>query len=100
MLLTATVTSPSLLQAIAGFLGKYPGSRHVQYDGVSYSGMLTANEATYGKRALPHYAFENAKVIVSLGADFLGTWLSPVQQRAGYSKNRIINEANPQMSKH
>jgi MoCo/4Fe-4S cofactor protein with predicted Tat translocation signal len=100
VLLTATITSPSLLQAITGFLGKYPGSRHVQYDGISYSGMLTANEATYGKRALPHYAFENAKVIVSLGADFLGTWLSPVQQRAGYSKNRIINEANPQMSKH
>lgn len=100
VLLTATVSSPTLLQAITGFLAKYPGSRHVQYDGVSYSGMLTANEATYGKRAIPNYAFENAKVIVSLGADFLGTWLTPVQFRNGYSKNRIINEAAPQMSKH
>ena len=31
----------------------------------------------YGKRAIPSYHFENAKVIVSLGADFLGTWLKP-----------------------
>ncbi len=99
VLLTGTVTSPTTLQAIAEFLKKYPG-RHVQYDGVSYSGMLTANEATYGKRAIPSYVFENAKVIVSLGADFLGTWLAPVEFQHGYSKNRVIIESNLQMSKH
>lgn len=100
VLLTSTITSPTILQAIEGLRGKFAGLRHVQYDGVSYSGMLTANEASYGKRALPTYAFENAKVIVSLGADFLGTWISPVEFRGGYTKGRIINEANPQMSKH
>ncbi|MEO5562871.1 MAG: 4Fe-4S dicluster domain-containing protein, partial [Chitinophagaceae bacterium] len=40
------------------------------------------------------------KVIVSLGADFLGTWLSPVEYSKGYSKGRKIDEKNPQMSKH
>ncbi|HEY0678076.1 MAG TPA: TAT-variant-translocated molybdopterin oxidoreductase [Chitinophagaceae bacterium] len=100
VLLTATVNSPTMLQAITEFLGKFPNSRHVQYDGVSYGGMLTANEASYGKRAIPSYAFQNAKVIVSLGADFLGTWLSPVEFRDGYSRNRKIDENNPQMSKH
>ena len=100
VLLTATITSPTTRQAITEFLAKYPNSRHVQYDGVSYSGLLTANEASYGKRAIPSYAFENAKVIVSLGADFLGTWLAPVEFQHGYSKNRVIAEANPQMSKH
>ncbi|HEU0063523.1 MAG TPA: TAT-variant-translocated molybdopterin oxidoreductase, partial [Flavisolibacter sp.] len=66
VLLTSTIVSPSTKQIIAEFLSKYPGSRHVQYDAVSYSGMITANEATQGKRAIPSYQFDKAKVIVSL----------------------------------
>jgi molybdopterin-containing oxidoreductase family iron-sulfur binding subunit len=100
VLLTSTVTSPSTKEVIAQFLAKYPGSRHIQYDGISYSGMLLANEASYGKRAIPSYHFDKAKVIVSLGADFLGTWLNPVEFANQYSKGRRINEKNPEMSKH
>ncbi len=99
-LLTATINSPSTQEIINGFLAKYPGSRHVQYDAVSYSGMLLANEATYGKRVLPSYHFENAKVIVSLGADFLGTWLSPTEFSKQYSENRKITGEKPDISRH
>ena len=53
VLLTSTVVSPTTKQIITDFLAKYPGSRHVQYDGVSYSAMLQANEATFGKKAIP-----------------------------------------------
>ena len=51
VLLTSTVTSPSAKQIIREFLAKYPGSRHVQYDAISYSGLLLANEASYGKKS-------------------------------------------------
>jgi molybdopterin-containing oxidoreductase family iron-sulfur binding subunit len=100
VLLTSTVTSPSTKQVIAEFLAKKPGSRHVQYDALSASGMLIANELCYGKRAIPAYHFENAKVIVSLGADFLGTWLNSVEYSRQYAAGRRINQANPEMSKH
>ncbi|HKP31876.1 MAG TPA: TAT-variant-translocated molybdopterin oxidoreductase [Chitinophagaceae bacterium] len=100
VLLTNTINSPTAKQAITEFIAKFPGAKHVQYDAVSYSGMLQANEASYGKRALPTYQFDKAKVIVSLGADFLGTWLSPIENQTGYAIGRKINEANPQMSKH
>ncbi len=100
VLLTSTITSPTTLQIISEFLAKYPGSRHVQYDAVSYSGMLQANQASYGKNALPCYHFENAKVIVSLGADFLGTWLSPVVFSNQYAQTRRINAEKPEMSRH
>ena len=66
VLLTSTVNSPTTRQVITEFLAKYPGSRHVQYDALSYSGMLLANEACYGKRVIPSYHFDNAKVIVGL----------------------------------
>ena len=100
VLLTSTITSPSTKEIITAFLAKYPGSRHVVVDAVSYSGMLLANEASYGKRAIPSYHFENAKAIVSIGADFLGTWLSPVEFNRQYVAGRKIDEKNPAMSKH
>ena len=100
VLLTSSLSSPTTKQIITEFLAKYPGSRHIQYDGVSYSGMLQANESSYGKKALPSYHFENAKVIVSLGADFLGTWLSPVVFAKQYAQNRRINAEKPEMSRH
>ena len=78
----------------------FPNLKHVQYDAVSYSGMLLANEASGFGKKLPSYNFDAAKVIVSLGADFLGTWLSPVEFAKGYSKGRKIDEKNPAMSKH
>ncbi|HEY0434033.1 MAG TPA: TAT-variant-translocated molybdopterin oxidoreductase, partial [Chitinophagaceae bacterium] len=100
VLLTSSITSPTTKQIITEFLAKYPGSKHVQYDAVSYSGMLQANEAGFGNRAIPSYRFENAKVIVGIEADFLGTWLSPVEFARGYSYGRKIDEKNPAMSKH
>jgi len=62
--------------------------------------MLLANEASYGKRALPAYHFENAKTIVSLGADFLGTWLSPTEFAKQYAQGRRVSAKNLEMSKH
>ncbi len=100
VLLTGTLTSPTTRQIITEFLAKYPGSRHVQYDADSYSGLLLANEASYGKRSIPAYRFDRAKVIVSLGADFLGTWLTPVEFARQYAKGRKINGKDPGMSKH
>jgi molybdopterin-containing oxidoreductase family iron-sulfur binding subunit len=100
VLLTSSVTSITTRQIINDVLAKYPGSRHVQYDAVSYSGMLEANQASYGKKSIPAYHFENAKVIVSLGADFLGTWLSPVVFANQWATGRRINEKNPSMSRH
>jgi len=100
VILTSTINSPTTIESINQFVTKYPGSRHVQYDAVSYSGILQANEASYGKRAIPSYRFDNAQVIVSIGADFLGTWLSPIEFAKQYAKGKRVNEKNPAMSKH
>jgi MoCo/4Fe-4S cofactor protein with predicted Tat translocation signal len=100
VILTSTIVSPSSKQVISEFLAKFPGSRHVQADAVSYSGMLLANEASGFGRKIPTYNFEAAKVIVSLGADFLGTWLAPLEIAMGYTRGRKIDEKNPEMSKH
>lgn len=99
-LLTGTVLSPTVKAVIDRFISRYPNAKHVQYDPVSYSGMILANEASYGKKGLPSYHFEKAKTIFGLGADFLGTWLSPVEFSHGYTANRKVRASNPTMSKH
>ncbi len=100
VILTSTITSPTTKEAINQLIAKFPGSRHVTYDAVSYTGLLLANEATYGKKAIPSYHFENAKTIVSLGADFLGTWLTPIEFAKQYATGKKLDEKNPEMSKH
>jgi len=98
-LITSTIHGPSSLKAIEAFKTSYPSVDHVTYDAVSYSGILDANEADFGKRALPTYKFDTAKVIVSFGADFLGTWISPVEFSKGYTKHRQPSVEGG-MSKH
>ncbi|MHA4810150.1 TAT-variant-translocated molybdopterin oxidoreductase [Flavitalea flava] len=100
VLLTGTLTSPTTKQIISEFLAKYPGSRHIQYDADSYSGLLLANEATYGKKAIPSYQYDKANVIVSLGADFLGSWLNEIESSRLYAQGRKINPKEPSISKH
>ncbi|HUQ65256.1 MAG TPA: TAT-variant-translocated molybdopterin oxidoreductase [Flavitalea sp.] len=97
--LSSTITSPSAKQVLSEFISKYPGARHVQYDAISYSGMLIANESSYGKRAIPSYHFEKAKVVVSLGADFLGTWLDPITFQRAFASTRKLSSSQPEMSK-
>ncbi len=99
-LVTASILSPTVKEVIAQFVAKFPNVKHVVYDAVSYSGMLQANEACYGKRTLPTYHFDKAQTIVSLGADFLGTWLSPVEFAKGYSKGRKVSAKSLKLSRH
>jgi MoCo/4Fe-4S cofactor protein with predicted Tat translocation signal len=100
VILTSTILSPTVKAVIQEFIAKYPGARHVQYDAMSYSGMILANEASYGKRAIPSYHFDRAQTIVSIGADFLGTWLSPAEFSKQHGVRRRVSAASPEMSRH
>jgi len=100
VILTSSIVSPTTKEVINQFISKHPGSSHVVYDAVSYSGILLANETTFGKKAIPSYYFNKARVVVSLDADFLGTWLSPVEFAKQYAKGKKINEKKPDMLKH
>ncbi len=99
-LVTSSIISPSTKALISSFLSKYPTAKHISYDAVSASGILEANKANFGLGVIPNYRFDNADVIVSVGADFLGNWISPVEFTKQYSKNRKIDPTNPKMNRH
>ncbi len=100
VILTGTIISPTTKAAIAGFKLKYPTAEHIQYDAISYDGILSANEKTFGLRAIPNYRFDQAELIVSVAADFLGTWISPLEYTAAYTAKRQVDPKNPTMSRH
>jgi MoCo/4Fe-4S cofactor protein with predicted Tat translocation signal len=72
--------------------------KHIQYDAVSYNGIREANLESFGKRIIPDYYFDKAKVVVSVAADFLNSWVFPTQFTAQYTKRR--NPDGEWMSQH
>ncbi len=57
---------------------KQVGGRHVTYEPFAFEALHEGNRIAFGTGAIPWYDFANAKYILSFGADFLDTWLSPV----------------------
>jgi anaerobic selenocysteine-containing dehydrogenase len=47
-----------------------------------------ANATTFGRSALPTVDLGQSNYVISFGADFLGTWNSPVAQAVGYGQMR------------
>ena len=98
-LLTGTLNGPSTRAAIERFLGGFQDARHVAYDGLSASALLDAHARTHGVRLLPRLRFDRARTIASFGADFLSTWISPVEFTAGYAQGRSLDASPPRMSR-
>ena len=99
-----TIISPSFKAAVdelATSVGATPENgklEHIQYDAVSYAALRLANKDNFGEELIPSYDFSKAKTIVSIGADFLSTWLLPTQFATQYGTRR--NPDGEWMSKH
>ena len=99
-LLTGPVTGPTSLEAIQKFLAQFGDSKHITYQPVSYDAIRQAHLRSHGISAIPSYRFETARLVVSFGADFLGTWIAPVQFTRGYAKSRSLQNGERDMLRH
>ncbi|GAB3218129.1 TAT-variant-translocated molybdopterin oxidoreductase [Algoriphagus aestuariicola] len=99
-IVTNSLFSPTTEKAIQEFAAAFGNVEVVTYDPRSNYGIAKAAEATYGQAMVPDYRFDNAKVIVSFGADFLGTWISPIEFSQAYTSNRKVTKEKPEMSRH
>lgn len=98
--LTGTLASPTAGRMIHDFLQPFADARHVTYESLSCSAIAEAHARTNGVRLLPRYRFEKADVIASFDADFLGTWISPVEFTAGYQAGRQVEGESPRFLRH
>jgi molybdopterin-containing oxidoreductase family iron-sulfur binding subunit len=98
--LSGTLTSPTSRAMIQRFLGGFADARHVVHDTPSCSAVREAHARTHGVRAVPHYRLEQAEVIAAFDADFLGTWVAPVEFASAYQGNRRLDGPVPHLSYH
>jgi len=62
------------------------GGRHVIYEPFAFEALREGNRLAFGTSAVPWYDFANARYLVSFGADFLDTWVSPVGYQNGFAR--------------
>jgi Fe-S-cluster-containing dehydrogenase component/anaerobic selenocysteine-containing dehydrogenase len=98
VLLSRTVLGPATRHLIGEWTSR-PGFEHVTYDAISFSALREATRTSFGVDGLPHYQFGRARTIVGIDADFLGTWLSPVEFTRDYARGRRP-ESPSGMSRH
>ena len=64
------------------------GAEHLSYEAVDNNVYRTAVKNVYDQDVLPDFDLENANFILSFGADFLSTWISPTRWNRGYGEFR------------
>jgi len=86
-------TFANLLQAWTTALG----GTVTRWQPLDHDAMRLANARVFGLDELPAHDFARARYIVSFGADFLETWLAPIQNQAGFAESHGFQ--NGQMAK-
>ena len=69
------------------------GGTRVEYEPLSHAPLREACRMAFGTDQIPTYDFEAARTVYSFGADFLETWLSPVEHARGFARMSGASEA-------
>ena len=64
------------------------GIEHLTFEAVDNNVYRAAVKNVYQQDVLPDFDIENANFILSFGADFLSTWISPTRWNRGYGEFR------------
>ncbi len=78
-----TGTFPTML---AQWIGGMGGGTALELDMTPVNSLKQANQILFGKGEIPHFALDKAEVLINFGADFLETWLNPVQMTRNYTR--------------
>ncbi len=70
------------------------GGRVVRWEPFDHEPLRAANRQVFGLDQLPSHDFASAKYILSFGADFLETWLSPTEQQLGFASSHGFGEGD------
>ena len=100
VLLTSSIISPSTIKLINEFGAGFRNFRWIKYDALSYSSVHEANSLCFGKAVIPDYNFDRTDLVLSVNADFLGTWVAPVHFIPKYVARRRLNNGEKSMLRH
>jgi molybdopterin-containing oxidoreductase family iron-sulfur binding subunit len=95
--LSETVTSPTLAAQWKQVQAKFPQAKLVQWEPVNRDAAMAASKAAFGSYMDAQYKLENADVILSLDADFLGGIAQPgfLPMAAAYAERHRYHADDP-----
>lgn len=64
------------------------GGKRIEFESFDLKTYRTAIKNVFGKDIQPHYDIGHSQYVLSFGADFLSTWVSPTQWEVGYGEFR------------
>jgi anaerobic selenocysteine-containing dehydrogenase len=64
------------------------GGRHLPYEPMERTTLRAAMKRVFNQDVMPDFDIENSGYVLSFGADFLNTWVSPVRYSRGYGQFR------------
>jgi anaerobic selenocysteine-containing dehydrogenase/Fe-S-cluster-containing dehydrogenase component len=76
------------LEALAQDFAQASNTTHVSYDPSQPLAMARASELVYGTYGIPSFKFDRSDVVLSFGAEFLETFVSPCEYARGWAKTR------------
>lgn len=85
------VVGESQLQLFTHCLAAWNAFPPLVFEPFGYESLKAANRAVFGIDGLLSYRIDEADVLVSFGADFLETWLSPVEYAWKFKSMHALN---------
>ena len=67
------------------WLRAFRSKRRLRYEAFAYEPLREASRLAFGVASIPEFDFASARFILSFGADFLETWISPVQYTRAFA---------------
>ena len=64
------------------------GGEHLGFESIDNNTYRAAVKNVFGQESMPDFDLENSQFILSFGADFLSTWVSPTRFNRGYGEFR------------
>ncbi len=77
--LLSEIVGDSLLALFDEVLGQWKSDGPVLFEPFAHESLKAAHEAVFGIPAVPSLHMDRADLLIGFGADFLETWLSPVE---------------------
>lgn len=75
-------------ELVAEFLKRFGAPAPITFELFGDDVLRRANALSFGREQLPTFDLEPSRYVLAFGADFLGTWNSPVAQNAAYGTMR------------
>ncbi len=81
----------SLGELFDDFVSAVGGTR-VEHELLSEAPLREATRIAFGRNVVPAYDMERARMVLSFGADFMETWLSPVEYTRGFGRSGSVDD--------